>query len=634
MTKTTYDYPDVNGRVLFRVVRTDNADGTKKFTQWRRNNVESDWEAKSPEGLRPVFGADLLAWAEPGDAVLVVEGEKACLAARAHFGNQLIVVTWAGGSNAVKRTDWEPLKPFRVAIMPDLDRKNYPDDSPLAGRMMPFMMQPGTKAALQIATLTGGALINVPDKFIDDAAWVTPSGWDVADAFPEDWSWNDFEAWLRDALERTKPTTQIATPAQQEPRAEVLQPVEEPTHPEIPPAHMMVNTPAGLPKPVFTNALAVLRHNYAHFKLRFNMFSNRPCSGDVPLDDEHIFMIANDVQQLGVLASTSCIGEAVIAAALTRRFHPVLDYLDGLKWDGRPRLEDWLIHFAGVVDTPLHRAMSRKWLIQAVARIREPGCQADAMLILEGPQGYRKSSLLRALFGADWFSDHLPDLSQKDALLQLLGMWCIEVAELATLGRSDANKIKQFLTSPVDRYRPPYGKVAKDFPRSCVFAGTVNPGGGYLKDPTGGRRFWPITVGTKIDTDAVADIRDQLWAEADAAYRAGEVWYLDDNVLEVDVAAAQDGRREDDVWEDRVRRFIERKSRITIPEILDIALGMHAAADWTTADQMRVGRIMTAFGWMRKQSSTQARARGEPGYYYANPDPVPQGELAYDDAAE
>ena len=222
------------------------------------------------------------------------------------------------------------------------------------------------------------------------------------------------------------------------------------------------------------------------------------------------------------------------------------------------------------------------------------------MIILEGPQGKGKSSLLRMLFGAQWFTDHLPDLTQKDSLLQLLGMWCIEVAELATLGRSDAGKIKAFLTSRTDRYRPPYGKVAKDFPRSCVFAGTVNPGAaGYLKDPTGGRRFWPVAINGMIDTAAIAAQRDQMWAEADARYKSGEPWWLDAST-EAEAREAQEMRREDDAWEDLVATYLLGKTQTSISEVLEHAIGLTQASDWKQVDENRVRRIMSAFGWKRR----------------------------------
>ncbi len=638
MTRTTWEYPNADGDVLFKTVRTDRDDGSKTFAQFYRETVTAGWQAKAPPWPRPVFGADRVEWLPDNSPILVVEGEKTAERAQELFGASLTVITWAGGSNAVKKTDWDILKRHRVAILPDLDQQPFPhtlpngQPHPQAGQLMPFTMQPGTKAAMQIATLTGGALVDIPDAFIEAASWVKASGWDLADEMPDDFTFADIKSWVRKAFEALAPKEVEAVPLQADHLAAGVAVGDQSGGEAL--ASGDVNghhvdlvavddeiilpdfeeTRGGDARPCFENARRLLAANQHKFKLRFDLFSNRPCYGDEPLEDHHILIIASEVQSAGVFASTATISEAVVAAAMLHAFHPVLDYLDGLKWDGIERLEMWLIDHAGIEDTPLHRAISKKWLIQAIARIRDPGCQADAMLILEGAQGLRKSSLLRALFGQAWFTDHLPDISSKDAQLQLLGMWCIEVAEMATLDRSTANKIKQFLTSRTDRFRPPFGRMAKDFPRACVFAGSVNPGGGYLKDPTGGRRFWPVECRGEIDVPAVLAQRDQLWAEADAAYRRGETWYLEDEVLSAAMADVQDDRREDDVWEAAVANHLRGKRVTTTPELLEHALGLYKRGEWTQGDNQRVGRILSAMQWQRKQERT---GDGRAWKYYA-----------------
>ena len=334
--------------------------------------------------------------------------------------------------------------------------------------------------------------------------------------------------------------------------------------------------------------------------MRYDEFALRPCYGDELLEDRHLRMICRWVQAEGITAGTSVIQEAIVAAAETRRFHPVKQYLDGVVWDGKGRIDRLLIDHAGIIDTPLHKAMSAKWLIQAVARIYQPGCQADAMLILEGDQGLNKSTFFRTLFGSRWFSDHLPDLSSKDSLLQIRGLWAIEIAELATLGRSDANRIKQFLTSRVDRYRDPYGRLAMDYPRTCVFAGTVNPGGdGYLKDPTGARRFWPMAVST-IDVTAIAEVRDQLWAEAKARYDAGEQWWLGGDMVG-DATAVQSERYETDPWDSVIEEYLIGRTSVTINSILSECLDLLKKGEWTRSDTLRISRYLSHAGWFKKK---------------------------------
>ena len=627
--RTEYLYPFADGRVCYKTVRTDHDDGTKKFSQFSREDENDQWVARAPEWNRPLFNLPAIDWAPDNSFILVVEGEKTALAAQAIFGDAVIVTTCAGGVTAVKKTDWGPLKRHRVVIWYDFDMHTFPETHASAGRIMPMTMQPGYKAASQMALASGGAIVEIRPEFIDACSWVVPSGWDLADPLPDGYTIEDVKAAIRNAFTVLAEAARRATEAVQE----VLAPADqEPSLPTVMNGHRLnferppnddgiLFTANGGVRPCFENACVVIEHNLDTAGLRYDLFGHKVYYGDRPLEDQHILVLARAVQRTGVIASTQTVGEAVIACAQERCFHPVLNYLDELKWDGVSRLDMWLVDHIGADDSQVIRAFSAKWMIQAIARIRDPGCQADAMLILLGEQGTRKSSLLKALFGDDWFTDHLPDLSNKDAMLQLQGMWCVEVAELATFNRSENAKIKAFVTSRTDRFRPPYGRVAKSFNRSCVFAGTVNPGAeGFLKDPTGGRRFWPVACSDhKIDVLAVAALRDQLWAEADVRYKAGESYWLDDDQLEAAAKLLQEEHREDDAWEDAVTKFISARTQTNVSELMRDALGMNNTADWTLADKARVGRIMTMLKWHRKQNNQAAVDRGLPRYYYVKP---------------
>ena len=162
-----------------------------------------------------------------------------------------------------------------------------------------------------------------------------------------------------------------------------------------------------------------------------------------------------------------------------------------------PRLEEWVITYLGAEDTPLNRAVGSRWMISGVARILQPGAKVDHMLILEGPQGAKKSSALKTLAGAEWFTDELAEIGSKDAAQQMRGIWVIEIAELDAISRAEVSRIKAFLSRTTDRYRPPYERYVVEMPRQCVFAGSVNPDT-YLRDETGNRRFWPVRCGTSI----------------------------------------------------------------------------------------------------------------------------------------
>lgn len=374
----------------------------------------------------------------------------------------------------------------------------------------------------------------------------------------------------------------------------------------IPAAPSYITTPGGQVRPLIANVVELLRTSQDAWDLRFDEFSNRPFLGAVPLTDSNMREIVVWVQEHGIHAGKDVVHEGILRVADMRNFHPVREYLESLEWDKIERLDHFLIDHGGAEadEWGLTAAMGRKWMIQAVARIYEPGCQADAMLILEGQQGLKKSSLFRQLFGDRWFTDHLPNLADKDAMLQLCGVWCVEVSELATLDRSDSAKIKQFLTSRIDRFRAPFGRLVADNPRTSVFGGTINPGAeGYLKDPTGGRRFWPIHVKERANIDAIAASRDQLWAEACARYKAGEMWWIDESDAELyeAVTQRQRDRYDDDPWTESIADYLRGRASATMADIFRFALNMSTTADWSRAEQLRISRVLTLLNWSRRR---------------------------------
>jgi predicted P-loop ATPase len=221
------------------------------------------------------------------------------------------------------------------------------------------------------------------------------------------------------------------------------------------------------------------------------------------------------------------------------------------------------------------------------------------MLVLEGPQGAMKSSAC-AILGGPWFSDSLPDVrgGGKDLAQHLRGKWVVEVAEMSALDKAEAAALKAFLTRPVERYRPSYGRKEVIEPRQCVFIGTTNKAV-YLRDETGGRRFWPVKVGT-IDIDTLALDRDQLFAEAVVRYRRGDQWWPDADFERTLIMPEQEKRFDADAWEDLVWDWLGRhaEKRTTLHEV---AVG---ACDVRTerlgrAEQNRISAIMERAGWTR-----------------------------------
>lgn len=241
-------------------------------------------------------------------------------------------------------------------------------------------------------------------------------------------------------------------------------------------------------------------------------------------------------RRYGVDATTKT-DDAMASVLFKHTYHPIRDYLNGLTWDGHDRLDTLLVDYLGAEDTPLTRAVTRKHFTAAVARVFEPGCKYDYILMIVGGQGIGKSSLMRVM-GGDWFSDSLKTFDGgKTCIEQLRTGWLHEIAELDGMRRSEVTQVKAFISCQTDRYRPAYGRVVESVPRQCVFCGTTNERY-FLKDVTGNRRFWVVAVdGNRRQYDSVASamealalVRDQLWAEALHRYKSGEPLYLDDRM--------------------------------------------------------------------------------------------------------
>lgn len=302
---------------------------------------------------------------------------------------------------------------------------------------------------------------------------------------------------------------------------------------------------------------------------------------------------------------------AVLTVARLRQFHPVRDTLNGLAHDGGQRLDTWLVRFAGAEDTPYTRAVGRKFLLQMVARVMQPGCKADHTLVLIGPQGAGKSALCRLLAGSAYFTDTLPAITGgKDVMEHLQGVWLAELAELAPSRKSEAEDLKAFLTGTVDRFRVAYGKRTESFPRQNVFVGTTNDDE-FLRDATGGRRFWPVHVG-KIDLAGLAAERDQLFAEAVASYRVGEAWWLDRDFEEAHARPMQEAARVRDSWAEDVAAWLDKpandfdgpgeiRGEATASEVMAEALGL-TSGQQTMAVQKRLADVLKGLGWVKVKS--------------------------------
>lgn len=316
-----------------------------------------------------------------------------------------------------------------------------------------------------------------------------------------------------------------------------------------------------------------------------------------PATDVHVGRLQAHLQREGLeTVGKDTVHQAVEIIATENAFHPVRDYLHALRWDGYPRLGTWLHTYLGVERSSYASAIGKLFLIAMVARVMRPGCQANYMLVLEGPQGARKSTACRIL-GGPWFSDSLPDIrAGKDVSQHLKGKWLIEVAEMSALDKAEAAALKAFVTRDTERYRPSYGRLEVIEPRQCLFIGTTNAAA-YLRDATGARRFWPVKVGT-IDTEKLARDRDQLFAEAVSLLNQGENWWPDGETERTHIQPEQEKRYEADAWEQAIAEWLPGRASVTILQVANGALSMETQK-LGTADQRRISAALERLNWSR-----------------------------------
>lgn len=377
-----------------------------------------------------------------------------------------------------------------------------------------------------------------------------------------------------------------------------------------------------VPRAVLANALHALRFAPELAGLAaFDTFTQRsvftraaPWGGKAGAvwADRDDSLLADWLQHAGIMVGTQVAGTAAQAAAHDHEIDSLQDYLRSLTWDGQPRFARFGSYFGAAEWGGIPNRLAGLWVISAVARAMRPGVKADCVLVLEGPQGARKSTALRVLFDPlerGWFRDELPPLDSKDSALQLCGAWCVEISELDAVNakRAELERVKGFLSRQIDSYRPPYGRRVQDVPRRCVFAGTTNDAG-YLRDSTGNRRWWPLSCGV-IDVDGLARDSGQIWAEALNLFDLGVAWWPQDETSEPDIQKEQERRRTADPWEDHVMEWLENPRstglaptsvHVTVANVLQYALKIEPGRK-TQSDAIRVVRILQREGYTRRQ---------------------------------
>jgi putative DNA primase/helicase len=593
-------YTDTEGAITAIDVRFEKAGNKSVITFWfDGEKIRSD----SPPPL--IYGLDGLK-AKPHSPILIVEGCK-CASAVSDSLKAFVGLSWAGGSSKANRPDWSILKDRTVYIYPDDDRKALPN----TGEELPPEKQPGIRAALEIQKQLPKAIIIPP---LPSARKIKPDGADIIEAL---------EVTTPEKLERYILDSEPLKIKIDQKKTDEKEGVRDGWEDRL------LSDKKGVVILTLANILIILKNDSAWLNvLAYNertlqvVFRKNPPAdigakaGDV-LTDEHVTRTTIWLQDYYRMAikSNGIAYSAMIAVAHENRFDPVKEWLESLPpWDATRRLDLWLTATTGCEDNLYTQSVGRKTLISAVARVMEPGCKVDSVLILHGPQGTLKSTFLAELAGrTEWFTDHISDIGSKDAAMQLAGPWILEFSELdAITSKRESERVKSWITQKEDRFRPPYGRSVVQVPRRVIFTGTSNLKQ-FLRDETGGRRFLPIEI-REIDLKELRKIKTQLWCEALHQYRAGESWWLEGEALE-SAKVEQEDRRLQDPWEDVISDWLrdtehtapmdsythERGHRVytTATEVLTRGIKMEASRQ-TKADLDRCGRILgSVLGWSR-----------------------------------
>lgn len=610
----TWEYRGRAGDLLGYVCRFDRAGGGKEILPacWAKNNAgEHAWRWLSFPKPRPLFNLPALANSRP---VLVVEGEKCAMAAAAAFPDYA-VLSWPGGSKAVKHADWRALEGRHVTIWPDLD-------------------QEGEAAAAEIVVRLQGVAREL--RVIDLDFWRDmPKGWDVADALAMDMPRSTWHALI------------AAAPA-------ALSPAESPAKKKTLRAAEGVSTPAAAraedPDSITwadgltwvygaAGALRDCRENVIHY------VNNHPAWSGVLVADEFarqiicakpsplghkpgapwtenddaelaLWLSQRDYEMRMLVRSLSTVAEAVRLVANRHRVHPLRDWINRLRgtWDRVERVDRWAVDFLGCKDSDYTRLVGRYFLLNMVRRALHSGGVMRSVPVLEGPQNRGKSTALRQL-AEPWFADTVFRVGDKDAYLLIQGVWLYEIAELESFSRAEATAVKAFVSSPEDTFRAPYDRDVKKHPRVTCFAATTNARE-WAKDWTGNTRYWPLRTSEADDIkpDGIAAMREQLFAEALSMVEAGERAYPDRPTEERLFVPEQEARLVSHPWIDLVGGWLasHTRSTVTVREVMEDALGFR---DWSKVnpqggEAQRVGQILAALHWEKRRPAVATGARG------------------------
>lgn len=665
------------GELYGYVCRFQTSDGGKETIPrtWCRNDFDpatpgaARWHWKGWDEPRPLYvpAGELRA----DGAVVITEGEKCADVVDRLLGDEVSSVTWPGGTKAVDLACWEWVAGRRCVLVADADSQREKltkaekdaGADPLAKPFLPPERQPGNRAMLALAELLhvqhGCEVWLVPQL----GPGIKPDGWDVADAVAgigveAPWDAGDLREYLRTARRWTPPPAvqnEAGKVAEAAERRDVVQRlVGSNTDPDGGGELVVSGWPhygKEGPKATRENVLhAFKRDPLLRGLVALNEFSQElwklkstPWEGPPgvwrEVDDyklaEYLVWRHGWVQS----PSADSISQALKTVSMDWSFHPVRDRVRALKWDGCGRLGLWLFEALSIDPASLPERRRRylecvgKWFIMGmVARVLRPGCKFDYMLVLEGPQGFRKSTLGRVLAG-EYFSDTHLDLGNKDSYLQLQGCWVHEFSELHAINGKDVTLVKAFTSAQVDYLRAPFDRRPAKYPRQCVFYGTSN-NGKWARDRTGNRRFWPVQIHAPVRTEWVEENLDQMLAEALHRLEAGERFHPTHDEEVAWFQPEQAKRVQSTAVEEALYQYLcgERSSKgptemaapqsVTLVQCLE-NIGIDVAKSASNRMvQSEVIELLHKWGWEHRKASRKT-PEGKRPWVYVRPDVWP-----------
>lgn len=622
----TYAYRDANSNPIFFVARYE-ADSGKQFCPFSYDIRYDRWVKKQFPAPRPLYGLDQLALL-PNKPVLVVEGEKAAEAAKVLVQDRYAVVTWCGGSNAYTRTDFSVLQDRpSILIWPDADA-------------------PGRKTASKL-----GELLHDSSPDVKIIKTDRDGGWDAADALEEGWSWEDLLKWAvplavkingqtpfltnkGDAVEHmTEPGSELCKTEHPATRIDQAQSTSntaaqstsnganQHTSDVIPTSvsalidncHLTYTGGHGKPKIILSNEDNVAKVLEMYDKLKgiiwydefYDQVMTNWNTGEIRAWDEIETIQLQTLFQryfgFHKLQLQTVERGVKFASRLDIRNEP-LEWLRSLEWDQTERVESFFIDCCGSDDSEYTRAITKNFWVSMVARVIKPGCKVDNMVVLEGNQRIKKSTLLDVL-GGKYYAATSEKIFSKDFVIAMQGKFIIELPELDAFDGASNGAKKRVLSTRTDRVRPHYGRHHIDRPRRSIFVGTTN-NTDYLSDGTGDSRYWPLPI-KHVTLNRVREIRDQLFAEAYHLYKSGHKWW---NVPDI-AKEIQASRQAEDPWADIIQDWLNgkvtgtfRKDEITVNDILRAALEIETPR-MNSKESKRVQKVLRDVGWYPVQRS-------------------------------